>query len=262
MTWEKKKVLVVAKAAPETSTKYGECVCTAGITDQGEFIRLYPVTLNLFRQGKGFRKFDWIEVECEKAEEKLSRKESYKIKENTLKVVDKSLGAGKKPRVDWQGRNDVLMPMISKGIKGLEQAFKDDRTSLGLVKVRELQEFIKTQELDDEDKVIHKVMQTVLDTTYGSERLGSYEVLQQIPHIYKYRFTCYDEECRKHQMTCEDWELFEAHRTWINKYGDKTWDAIHERFFNFMKGRDLYFFMGTESQYGKWLIIGIYYPPK
>ena len=61
MTWEKKRVLITAKAAPETSTKYGECICTAGVTDDGEFIRLYPIPLDIFRRGNGFKKFDWIE---------------------------------------------------------------------------------------------------------------------------------------------------------------------------------------------------------
>lgn len=262
MTWEKKRVLITAKAAPETSTKHGEVVCTAGITDQGEFIRLYPIPLDLFRQGKGFRKFDWIEVECEKAKEYLSRKESYKIRGNTLRVVDRSLNEKVKGKTNWAGRNEVLMPMVNQSIEELEQAFKDDKTSLGLIKVNELTEFIRTKDLDEGDKVIHKVMQTVLDQSFGTENLRGFEPLQQIPHIYKYHFTCKGDACHKHRMTCEDWELFEAHRTWPDRYKEKTWDMIQDRFFRFMKERDLHFFLGTESQYGHWLIIGIYYPPK
>ena len=69
MTWEKRRVLVVAKAAPESSKAHGDVVCTAGITDEGEFIRLYPIPLALWKRGLGFKKYDWIEVECEKAEE-------------------------------------------------------------------------------------------------------------------------------------------------------------------------------------------------
>jgi len=29
-----------------------------------------------------------------------------------------------------------------------------------------------------------------------------------------------------------------------------------------MKDNDLYFFMGTFSQYPTWLIVGLYYPPR
>lgn len=42
----KKKVLVLVKAEPAPSSRYGACVCTAGITDEGEFI---PEWYNLCR---------------------------------------------------------------------------------------------------------------------------------------------------------------------------------------------------------------------
>lgn len=35
MTWEKKRVLVTVKAYPEKSKKYGEVVCTIGLTEEG-----------------------------------------------------------------------------------------------------------------------------------------------------------------------------------------------------------------------------------
>ena len=38
---EKKRVLILVKAEPSPSRKYGSTVCTAGVTDNGEFIRLY-----------------------------------------------------------------------------------------------------------------------------------------------------------------------------------------------------------------------------
>ncbi len=46
MTWEKKRVLVTVKAYPEKSKKYGEVVCTIGLTEEGEWIRLYPIPFN------------------------------------------------------------------------------------------------------------------------------------------------------------------------------------------------------------------------
>jgi len=95
MTWEKKKVLVTVKAYPERSKKYGSVACTVGLTEEGEWIRLYPITLDVFSGDNKLRKYDWIEVECKKAEEKLSRKESYKIRDGTLKIIDRSLSLGK-----------------------------------------------------------------------------------------------------------------------------------------------------------------------
>lgn len=64
MTWEKKKVLVTVKAYPERSKKYGSVACTVGLTEEGEWIRLYPITLDVFSGENKLRKYDWIEVEC------------------------------------------------------------------------------------------------------------------------------------------------------------------------------------------------------
>jgi hypothetical protein len=36
-------VLIVVKTAPNPSNKYRETVCTVGITEQGKWIRLYPL---------------------------------------------------------------------------------------------------------------------------------------------------------------------------------------------------------------------------
>ena len=55
MTYKKKRVLLTVKAYPEKSKKYGACVCTAGITDNGDFIRLYPIPFETFRGDKNVK---------------------------------------------------------------------------------------------------------------------------------------------------------------------------------------------------------------
>ncbi len=57
MTYEKKTVFLTVKAYPERSRKYGACVCTAGITESGEMIRLYPIPFETFRGGKNIPKY-------------------------------------------------------------------------------------------------------------------------------------------------------------------------------------------------------------
>ena len=65
-------------------------------------------------------------------------------------------------------------------------------------------------------------------------------------------------------MICEDWELFEAFRNWKKKYTTPTEleKKLKDKFDTNMKKRDLYFIVGTTSQFGTWVIIGLYYPPK
>ncbi|MCK5561279.1 MAG: hypothetical protein KAJ51_11815, partial [Thermoplasmata archaeon] len=66
MTWEKKKVLVVTKAYPEPSKRHGNVACTAGITTEGEWIRLYPIDIRYFIGRNKISKYDIIEVECKR----------------------------------------------------------------------------------------------------------------------------------------------------------------------------------------------------
>ncbi len=267
MSWVKKRVLVIVKAAPEPSKKYGDAVCTAGLTEDGEWIRLYPVPLDLWRRGRGFKKFDWIEVECKKAsqEEKLGRKESHKIRSDSLKVVDRSLSGN--GRVDWAGRNQLLYPHRSASIEALREAYNKDRTSLGMVRVGELIDFYKSEQLTESELNHHRVKQMVFSDLEDGRggALKPQWILNQIPHIFRYKFKCETSACSGHDMTCEDWELFEAYRLWPERYKteERTFEKIRDKFFSLFKDKkDLHFFMGTDSQYPSWMIIGVYYPPK
>jgi hypothetical protein len=256
MQWETKKVLITVKAYPEESIKYKESVCTAGITDEGEWIRLYPIPFEIFRGRKKFSKYDWIEVQCKPVSgEKLSRKESHKIRPNTIKVVDSSLNT--RP-TDWRTRNKFILPLVNQSIEDLQRKYELDRTSLGLIHPTKIHDFYKIKDLTDEEKQIAKFAQMTLDGIIRTK-------LIKIPYIFKYKFDCDDDNCKGHNILCEDWELLEAWRSWIVKYKTEEllWEKIYEKFYNYFINKcDLYFYMGTHSMFPTWLIIGVYYPPK
>lgn len=255
MTWVKKRVLVTVKAYPEPSKKYGESVCMAGITDDNEWIRLYPIPFEVFRGARKISKYSWIEVECQKADEKLQRKESYKVRPNTITVVDESLN--RRP-TDWDARNKLILPMISKSLEELADSYQNDRTSLGLIKPASLIDFYKQKDIGkDELKLVRFIQMTI----EGKQR----SVLEQIPYVFKYRFSCDDRRCKSHDILCEDWELIQSWREWIKTYKTEEilWEKIRQKYYReFIEKRDLYFYVGTHSLYPVWLIIGLYYPPK
>lgn len=52
---KKEKIFITVKTYPSISASYGELVCTAGIREDGSWIRIYPVpfrTLETWRQYK------------------------------------------------------------------------------------------------------------------------------------------------------------------------------------------------------------------
>lgn len=256
-----KKVLIVIKAYPEKSKKYGACVCAAGITENGEMIRLYPMPFELFRGGKNIPKYSWISVDCEHAHEYLNRKESYHIKPDSIRIHNK-IETG--PNKTWGERNNLVLPLKSKSIEDLVEQSKNDRTSLGLIRPKELIDLtIDTKGgVDDQENEIiqdNKNNKAYQETLFGEKRSD----LELINYNFRYHFTCENPDCRGHNIMCEDWEMSQAWRKWEKRYSDKATliEKFRKKFFYDMKNKNLHFFVGTHSRFNTWLIIGLYYPP-
>jgi len=73
---ERIKFLLTVKAYPQPSRSYSELVCTAGIREDGSWIRVYPVPLRSLDLDK-FSKFSWIEMDLKQHEDDF-RPESYR----------------------------------------------------------------------------------------------------------------------------------------------------------------------------------------
>jgi hypothetical protein len=82
----KERLLVLAKATPEISSKYEHFVCVAGITESGEWRRIYPIPWKIFGKSsyKNFKKKSWIEYELESEVPSDHRPESRKIKYDSI----------------------------------------------------------------------------------------------------------------------------------------------------------------------------------
>lgn len=250
----KKRVLILAKTEPSPSKKYGSTVCTAGITDEGEFIRLYPIPYRLFCGDGGFSKYDWIEVECEKNPDD-GRPESYKINSDTIthiRHVDTDF--------NWAERNDVILPHVSKNIKELEVK----GVSLGIIRPQTVIDLVKSNKEDgvpDSAKEYRKTLQMIFDE---EAKLKKIPLIEPLSKYFRYRFRCEGEES-DHNLMCEDWEIYQSLRSWIEVYGSEeaAWEKMYEKFMTkFTKEKDLCFFVGTHYLWKTWIIIGLYYPPK
>lgn len=71
-----KKILITVLTYPTPSHKYIETVCTAGITEEGDWIRIYPIKLRML-EGK-IQKYHWYIFDVEpRPSDKDLRKESF-----------------------------------------------------------------------------------------------------------------------------------------------------------------------------------------
>jgi hypothetical protein len=73
---EKLKLLITIKTYPIPSSKYDELVCTAGVTEAGDFIRLYPVNFRELEYAKKYQKYQWMEVLAENTPEETFEKKA------------------------------------------------------------------------------------------------------------------------------------------------------------------------------------------
>ncbi len=118
---ETKKILLIVKAYSDKCKKLGHCVCVADITDKGEMIGLYHIPNTQFSKSNNFKKFTWFNILCEKAKEKLNRKESYHINSN-IEILN-SLKSK-----DWDTKNKIILPLLSKSIEELQEKYSKDKT--------------------------------------------------------------------------------------------------------------------------------------
>lgn len=255
---EKKNILVLVKAYPEKSKTHGSSVCTAGITKDGKWIRIYPIRLERFDSNhKVMKKWSWIEANVEKSKERLNRIESYKVDESSIKLIDSSLTNTTSNSKIWMKRNSIIFPnFINKSVEELNLLKKKNNISLGMIKPKSFEFYLRTP-IDEIEIKEQKLIQTTL---HGKK----INVPDEIGNHFAYKFKCNEKKCNGHNMICEDWEIRESFRSWRLKYpnSEVLKEKLFEKYQNFMEKRDLYFIMGTTNPSNQWVIIGLYYPPK
>ena len=59
---EKKRVYILVKTYPTISEKYAELVCTAGVLEDGSWIRLYPMPFRLLSDEQKYPKYTSLAI--------------------------------------------------------------------------------------------------------------------------------------------------------------------------------------------------------
>ncbi|MFH0860008.1 MAG: hypothetical protein V1921_02300 [Candidatus Altiarchaeota archaeon] len=236
----KEKILVLVRATPEESTRYGHKVCVAGITEKGEWRRLYPFKFVYGEKRIDFKKKDIIEVE-------LGEPDNDKRTESRKVFGYKNLNS---PLDDTNTLKRIL-PLLS-SIEKLEAK----KASLGVIKP-----ILSDIDVKVNDTKIYD------DQAYFSLTGNFMEKREKVkmPIELRYHFKCENEpSCKGHKIILIDWELNELARNVLKKENEDgiAQQKIKERFYDFMLERDVYFILGTHFKFGTWMIIGLFYPPK
>ena len=250
------KVLIAVMTYPHPSKSYRELICTAGISESGEWIRLYPVDYRYRPPHQQFRKYQWIEVELEgtgKGNDK--RIESRRPNLETIKVLGQPL-----PTADqWAERRAIVDRLPHHTLNKLRELHDAKQVSLGIIRpTRVLDLEIADAEGDWKPEWQGELNQLRL---FGPPP----KPLRKLPYKFTYIFECAD-SAKPHRATITDWELGtlflkEADRLASDKAAA---ESVKKKFFGELcrADKDTRFFMGTFFPYNTWLVLGVFWPPK
>jgi len=111
-------VLITVKTYPIPSSKYDELVCTAGVTETGDFVRLYPINFRDLPFDQKFKKYQWIEVKASKHTGREQRKESYRPDSESISICGDPI----KPNPgNWRSRSLYVLKNKAKSIEDLKE---------------------------------------------------------------------------------------------------------------------------------------------
>lgn len=260
----KVKVLITVKTYPTLSSfREEEIVCTAGITEKGEWVRLYPIPYRKLSYANQYRKYEWIEIEVKK-NKKDFRKESYSpiSIDNPIEPFG-FIGTEN----NWERRKIVVFN--SKKYTNLKfligEAYDEEsRTSLALFKPHSIDDFVYEPDEPDWDKGILECL------SQGNlfENSSNFQVVRKLPFKFYYVFR--DDEGQTSRLMVEDWEIGALY--WrifdVTNNREEACLKVRKKYFDeFVSKKDLYFFLGTnfinhvKRTKNPFIIIGLFYPP-
>lgn len=264
------RVLLTVTTYPLPSRSYDELVCTAGLLENGEWIRIYPVPLSfLLGQRESGKmqsfKYTWMELDLNQRTDDF-RPESFSPKNydfRDLKLLDKIDTSD-----NWAFRKELCLKNVFTNLDALiEQSKAPSNKSLATFKPTTI-ERLEIIEDDPEWKNEWKELRKQGDL-FSQEKAPEI-LIPKLPFKFYYRFK--DDSGKSSRLMIEDWEIGALYWNCLKAAeGNQAvaLEKVRQRYEDeFIKKKDIYFFLGTTRQWhmrrskNPFVIIGVFYPKK
>lgn len=261
---EKHRVLITVKTYPTLSKKYGETVCTAGVREDGTWVRIYPVPFRRLDESEQYSKFDWIDCRLVRNPSD-PRPETYRpVDEHELQPVGHI-----DPSDEWRERRKILLntARVFTRLDELIDGAKANQLSLAVFKPTRVLDFTHEEETRDWDpnrvremRELHSQLDLFSDNTWRN----TFQVIPKLPYSFSYKFE--DAAGRQSELQILDWEAGALYWNCVRSSGGNEQQAIakvRQKYFDSFNQTDLHFFLGTTQQYhfiapNPWVIIGVF----
>lgn len=265
----RKKVLITVTTYPLPSRSHDELVCTAGVLENGEFIRIYPVPLSflvdLKANGKVKNvKYTWIEIDLKKRTDDF-RPESHSPVNydfRDLKILERLDTAN-----NWEDRKKICLQEVYTNMEKLIDDSRDPKNkSLAIFKpanILKLEWEETEREWKDEWKDLRK------QGDLFAQDKNPEILIPKLPYKFSYVFT--DETGKQRKLMIEDWEIGSLYWKCLKAAdGNETvaLQKVKQKYEIEFKTKDLFLFLGTTKEWhmrrskNPFVIIGVFYPKR
>ena len=259
----KEHILVTVKTYPTLSRKYGETVCTAGVRENGSWVRLYPVPFRRLNETEQYSKFDWLECDLDKNPGD-PRPESYRPTDAKQLIAVGHMDT----KDNWRERRRLLLQTakVFTSLQPLIDGAKANSLSLAVFKPTRILDFIWEEDDREWDpskvaELRNRSLQGVLFEEDAWQQ--TFKLIAKLPYSFSYRFV--DAEGKVSEMQILDWEAGQLYWNCMKQCGNDEAAAlakVKEKYFNEFLKKDLHFFLGTTQQFhawatNPWVVIGV-----
>lgn len=260
------RILITVKTYPTLSAKYGELVCTAGLREDGSWIRIYPVPFRQLDAYQKFQKYSFIEAEVIR-NTRDARPESHKISTDTLNLTGDQLTT----HDDWRERRKWILNRgaVYTNLTELIAANRSGAISLATFKPTKIIDFKVEADTPDWDEKKLDAIDALAkqgDLFSGWKSQDIVRLVRKLP--WKFSYTFEDDAGTRSTMMIEDWEIGELYWNCFKTSASPAAavDKVRQKFLHEFATKDLYLYLGTTKKFDRWasnpfVIIGVFYPP-
>jgi hypothetical protein len=262
----KERILITVKTYPTLSRKYGETVCTAGVREDGSWVRIYPVPFRRLEEAEQYRKYDWIECDLIKSRGDPCPETRHPADVKQLIPVE-HMGTDDK----WRARRELLLgkAIVHARLQPLIDGAKANQLSLAVFKPTKILDFVWEEESREWDSKKLAEMRSQFDQSELFEEHAwrdTFRVIPKLPYSFSYRFL--DQDGRKSEMQVLDWEAGALYWKCLRQHGSENsaLEKVRTKYLEEFSRTDLHFFLGTTQQFhfvgpNPWVIIGVFQVP-
>lgn len=260
----RERILITVKTYPTLSRRHGETVCTAGVREDGSWVRIYPVPFRRLDEAEQYRKYDWLDCDLVKARSDPRPESRNPADPKQLRPVGHMDTAD-----NWRERRRLLLrtATVYSRLAELIDGAKENDLSLAVFKPTRINDFVwEAEEREWDSAKVAEIrsrtqqMELFADETWRE----TFKVIPKLPYSFSYRFE--DADGRSSELQVLDWEAGALYWNCLSGSDGNERAALEKvraKYLDEFSKRDLHFFLGTTQQFHQfapnpWVIIGVF----